>query len=542
MSRNYSRSRCSVSAHGERSSKNEKSASYVPDMLALVESRDYAGPIALLQIKLQADAHDKNALEWLAFCYFHNQDYDEALTTYKQLLLLVPDLSYNTYIAACLFRLGLYTESEEALLKGPECPMQKRILFHIAHRKNDEKSLMRYHENLGESMEDQLNLAAMHFLRMHYEEAIEVYKRFFLEHRDVLALNVYIALCYYKLDKFDVSMELLNKYLQACNTFRLFNGKSAEAIASAVADRARSAYDTNVLNHNLVVYRNGNGSLQVFPPLVDILPEARINLVTYYMRKNESQQAYEVMKEYEPTSLQEYVIKAIASASLGQETASRELVKMAQQFFHLVGASPSECDTVLGRQCMASSFFLLEQFDDALIYLESVKSFLEDQEEFHWNYGMSKAATGNYLEAEKQLLKLGIDKYAEDFYYQSWLCRCFIMNGKAQLAWDQFVQMDTSEESISLLQLIANDCYQTGQFLYAAKSFDALEKMDTSENYWEGKRGACIGLFRNVVACTEPIGSLGEIVALLRSTSHPQVESILRIIQIWTKENEALLL
>ncbi|KAJ7283046.1 hypothetical protein O6H91_Y351200 [Diphasiastrum complanatum] len=506
MSRNYSRSRCSVSAHGERSSKNEKSASYVPDMLALVESRDYAGPIALLQIKLQADAHDKNALEWLAFCYFHNQDYDEALTTYKQLLLLVPDLSYNTYIAACLFRLGLYTESEEALLKGPECPMQKRILFHIAHRKNDEKSLMRYHENLGESMEDQLNLAAMHFLRMHYEEAIEVYKRFFLEHRDVLALNVYIALCYYKLDKFDVSMELLNKYLQ-------------EHPDSAVAMNAK-----------------------VFPPLVDILPEARINLVTYYMRKNESQQAYEVMKEYEPTSLQEYVIKAIASASLGQETASRELVKMAQQFFHLVGASPSECDTVLGRQCMASSFFLLEQFDDALIYLESVKSFLEDQEEFHWNYGMSKAATGNYLEAEKQLLKLGIDKYAEDFYYQSWLCRCFIMNGKAQLAWDQFVQMDTSEESISLLQLIANDCYQTGQFLYAAKSFDALEKMDTSENYWEGKRGACIGLFRNVVACTEPIGSLGEIVALLRSTSHPQVESILRIIQIWTKENEALLL
>ena len=38
---------------------------------------------------------------------------------------------------------------------------------------------------------------------------------------------------------------------------------------------------------------------------------------------------------------------------------------MAQQFFQLVGASASECDTIPGRQCMASCFFLLKQFEDA---------------------------------------------------------------------------------------------------------------------------------------------------------------------------------
>lgn len=59
--------------------------------------------------------------------------------------------------------------------------------------------------------------------------------------REYLALNVYVALCYYKLDYYDVSQEVLAVYLQrypdsaiainlkACNHFRLYNGKAAEA-------------------------------------------------------------------------------------------------------------------------------------------------------------------------------------------------------------------------------------------------------------------------------------------------------------------------
>lgn len=57
---------------------------------------------------------------------------------------------------------------------------------------------------------------------------------------DFLALKVYVALCYYKLDYYDVSQEVLAVYLQsipdsttalnlkACNHFRLYNGKAAE--------------------------------------------------------------------------------------------------------------------------------------------------------------------------------------------------------------------------------------------------------------------------------------------------------------------------
>lgn len=35
-----------------------------------------------------------------------------------------------------------------------------------------------------------------------------------------------------------------------------------------------------------------------------------------------------------------------------------------------------------------------------------------------------------------------------------------IMNKKPRLAWELYLKMETSGESFSLLQLIANDCYK----------------------------------------------------------------------------------
>lgn len=41
------------------------------------------------------------------------------------------------------------------------------------------------------------------------QEATDTYKVLLLDHRDLLALNVYVALCYAKLDYYDVSTEIL---------------------------------------------------------------------------------------------------------------------------------------------------------------------------------------------------------------------------------------------------------------------------------------------------------------------------------------------
>ena len=62
-----------------------------------------------------------------------------------------------------------------------------------------------------------------------------------------------------------------------------------------------------------------------------------------------------------------------------------------------------------------------------------------------------------------------------------------IMNKKSQQAWELYLKMETSAESFSLLQLIANDCYKMGQFWHAAKAFDMLERLDPNSEHWEGK-------------------------------------------------------
>jgi len=37
---------------------------------------------------------------------------------------------------------------------------------------------------------------------------------------------------------------------------------------------------------------------------------------------------------------------------------------------------------------MASCFFLLKQFEDVLVYLKSIKTYLASDDDFNWNYGI----------------------------------------------------------------------------------------------------------------------------------------------------------
>ena len=111
------------------------------------------------------------------------------------------------------------------------------------------------------------------------------------------------------------------------------------------------------------------------------------------------------------------------------------------------------------------------------------------------------------------------------------------MNKKPHLAWDIYINMETSNESLSLLNLIANDCYKMGHFFYSVKAFDVLERLDPDPEFWEGKRGAAIGVFQMVVAGVETNDRLSEVITCLKSTNNPQVEYIVQTMKKWGKEN-----
>jgi hypothetical protein len=145
------------------------------------------------------------------------------------------------YLSCCYFMLGAFKECEECIHKcSIEDILKDKVRFHLMHKNGTDKGSDNRHQLLQDSLQDQLCSAAIHYNRSHFQEAIDIYKKILIENRHFLALNVYIALCYYRLDYYDVSQEVLALYLQhypdsimainlkACNHYRLYNSKAAE--------------------------------------------------------------------------------------------------------------------------------------------------------------------------------------------------------------------------------------------------------------------------------------------------------------------------
>jgi intraflagellar transport protein 56 len=96
---------------------------------------------------------------------------------------------------------------------------------------------------------------------------------------------------------------------------------------------------------------------------------------------------------------------------------------------------------------------------------------------FNFNYAQAKVATLAYQEAEEALLLIQNENIKCEYTYISHLVKCCIlffkkthliftdiMNKKPKLAWELYLKMETSGESFSILQMIANDCYKVPFF------------------------------------------------------------------------------
>lgn len=152
-------------------------------------------------------------------------------------------------------------------------------------------------------------------------------------------------------------------------------------------------------------------------------------------------------------------------------------MKNAQQYFHLVGGSASECDTIPGRQSMASAFFLYGQFEEVLVYLNSIRSFFVNNNAFNYNYAQAKAATGYYKEAEELLVQINDPEIRQQQTFNIVSAKCHILCGHADQAWSLYLSKGTTNvDSFQLLHLIANECYRVGEYWMAAQAFDVLEK------------------------------------------------------------------
>jgi len=364
--------------------------------------------------------------------------------------------------AACLFHLGDYEGAVAEALGAPESPLKNRTLYMSFKRLGNEAGAGGVAGKLSrDSKEDVMCLAALSFHEGRYQEALDEYKRLLSLHKEDMALNLYISLCCFKMDLYDLSLEALNSYLQAyplspaainlkaCNRFKLFNGKQAitelKVRGLKVLPRARVCVCVCVLNgllfflsrwwwwwwffffshrppacspaphpptrpltptpptqaleeenfslasnenirHNLVVFRDGDDAMRVLTsllstPLKQRFREPTLNLALFHFNSGRVTEASALVEDITPQSSYEMIVKANVAVTLGQQALlgkltglpastlsatlsslrglnPREAIKVAKTLFEAVGTSPSDMDSIPGRQAMALAYFL----------------------------------------------------------------------------------------------------------------------------------------------------------------------------------------
>ena len=119
------------------------------------------------------------------------------------------------------------------------------------------------------------------------------------------------------------------------------------------------------------------------------------------------------------------------------------------------------------------------------------------------------------------------------------------MNGEPNSAWQLYLDMDTSNDSLILMNQIANDCYRKGYFVISLKAFDMLCRLD-SENeqmHHQGKLGAAVGVFQMVITRKATAEQFEDMINILKNTStagiekDPAVDQILKTIRDWCQQN-----
>ena len=184
---------------------------------------------------------------------------------------------------------------------------------------------------------------------------------------------------------------------------------------------------------------------------------------------------------------------------------------------------------------MAQFYFLSRKFEDSIVYLESIEEYMEEEQDtYHINLGISLAATGKYKEGLSHLLSVSKISYKSELEYNLWLIKCYIMTCNADEAWECYLQTEDEHISSDILQLIGNDCYKLGgdMFLFSARAFHELLKMDSYQDYTDGLIGSSVGVLKNnLISGETETDSLLEVVNMLEEQSQQKCQDVALAIQ-----------
>ena len=400
------------------------------DFNSCIEEGDYVAALAILDANHVGDQFSslENAL-WTG--YVLNRlggivNYNRAKDIYLNILLSDDFQANDTpkdvslFLSIVYINLHQYKDAEETALSvvdDESSELRTRILLTIAKKTNDESKISNYRLALSNtSKEDKMAVAAVAFGFHHkYQDVINTYKDILAGGNvDDLALYVYTAMALFKLGKYEEALDALDIFCQvnpdsiiaanikACCLFNLGSPEAALEVLNSHCD-SRTMEENDLVRHNQVVFQEGERALQVLPKLVNHIPEARLNLAIYYLKQGELDAAVELIGDLQADSPHSHLVLGILNTELAKVNGSDSTVlAKAKHHFQSFGQS-STTETIATRQAMSEYYYLSKQFDDANLYFGSIEEYMNDNDEFHYNYGISLAASGKFKEVSSRV-------------------------------------------------------------------------------------------------------------------------------------------
>jgi intraflagellar transport protein 56 len=513
-----------------------------------IENRDYSGASTYIEFLRDemGQPYTKELALWNGYCLFHLGDYSAAMEVFVKLLEDDPDDDMlHLYIASCHFYNKDWEMAKAEAEKGPNCDLKSRLMMQITQQTADELQVFQWHSQLVGTLENQLSLASLHYIRANYTDAIDIYEKQLQQHPEFLALWVYIAMCQFKLDQFEESNESVDQYLainsdsamglnlKACNYFHLFDAEVAESQLLQIRKFASATYTftDSLIKHNVIVFHDGAEGLRELPPLVAVLPEARFNLAVLYMRENQPLEAYNLIQSMKPADVLESILKATVLCAVGQVNSEIALIEEANRIFGEVGQMDAVCDTVPGRQCLTASKFIVGDYDEVLKVLGTIEGIVGESDEFCYNKAMSLASLSRWAEAERYFTMVKNPSYIKEVYYTSWYCRCLIKNKKYDAAWNLYAEAVQTDDAKTLLSIIATDCFECGAYYYSMKAYEMLNSLDVDPVVKQGMIAAGIGVFRGFLSKKDSAERVSEVLVAL--SGEPEAAEVLEAIQLF---------
>ncbi|CBZ53143.1 conserved hypothetical protein [Neospora caninum Liverpool] len=455
----------------------------------------------------------------------------------------------HLYKAICLYAMYMFEAAKQEALLAQNTKTRRRLLACIAHHEKDEGLDEMLEELDEEDFHDQMTTAAVEYMRGRTDVACDIYRRWLSHHCEYHALKIYYAMAAFKGEMFEIARGLVKEY-QACHSTSLVASNlfacclyEEDADASALkiyhllgeeAGREETFFiqHNDILRHNACVFENGARGLQVWGPLINILPEARLNLTLLHIRNGDYSSAFDLMRDYEPTTTTDFTIRALAFMLFGQTQDSEKHLSEAEKMFRTVGSADLEVESLPGMQSMFYYYFLRGDYDAALDYASRLEPYFSSEPSYQWNKALALGQEGRYEEAKELLLRIDDEeyvwqlRYVKDPLFLRWLCRVYVATGDCAHALHLCLQQSDSSQFHTLLKEVADDCYAIGDFYFALKAFSLLDTADGNPLLWPALRGSAAGFLLKLSAGDEDITRLQEVVSLVRECSAPKVAKI----------------